>query len=68
MKVKVFQYYHYDYEEDVEKEVNDFIKDKEVIDIKQTSTMDFESYDNTQNRFVQLLIMYKEEKNEERRS
>lgn len=61
MKVKSFQFYHYDYSEDIENQINDFIQGKEVVDIKMSSAVERDDYSDNHDKYTQVLIMYREE-------
>ncbi|XMB85599.1 sporulation protein Cse60 [Mycoplasmatota bacterium WC44] len=55
MKVKIFDFEH---EEDLEEEINEFISDKQVIDIKYEVAM---MYDNREQVYCySALVMYED--------
>lgn len=58
MKVKIFDE---DHEEDLENNINDFIKDKEVIDIKYSVSVSI--YSEEQIYCFSAMILYKNENN-----
>ena len=61
MKINIFNYYsrNMDYTK-VQDNINDFIKDKEVIDIKVSGTIDDYGYE-----MFQYVVIYKEKEKEE---
>lgn len=63
-KVKIIKRNSSDMIEAVEKELNDFIENREIMDIKQVVGNERNYYNNDTDCFIQYLIIYKEEKNE----
>ena len=55
MKVKFFSFKNKS-EDDKLKEINDFIKNKDIIDIKMTCTVDVDRAG--ESKHVQILVMY----------